>query len=447
MLKQKRKKLSNRLLSLGLILASFICIIFIGALLLCCPFSQKGDGLTFIDALFTATSAVCVTGLSPVSDISSCLSLFGRIVLAVLIEIGGLGFVSIVMFIAIILGFKITFGQRLLLKEALNQDTMGGIVTLLKRIVRTAAIIQLFGTLLNFIDFFFIHRYSFMPALGYAIFHAISSFNNAGFDLFGSTSLSAFSNDILLNLSTSLMIIAGGIGFVVIFDIMQKKRIRKLSLHSKIVLSMTSALLIIGTLLFKFLNWNSVSWMEAFFLSVSTRTAGFYTFNLSQNLSDASLMIAMFFMFIGVGPVSTGGGIKVTALFVMIFSFKTFATGEAESHAFRRKISENVITKAFILSSFAFAFILMISVIVSIIEQSSGFRFEEVIFEVFSAFSTTGLSLGITPALHWSSKVILCITMFVGRLGPITFISMFNRNANSIDKDSIRYVEENIIIG
>lgn len=445
-MEHRKKKISNRMTSLGIILLSFLGIILIGAVLLSCPFAQKGDGLRFVDAFFISTSAVCVTGLSPVIDISECLNLFGRIVLALLIEIGGLGFVTFVMFIAIILGFKISFGQRLLIKEALNQDAVGGIVVLLKKIVFTAIGIQLFGTILNFIDFFFLHHLSFSSSLGYAIFHAISSFNNAGFDLFGSSSLMAYTDDLLLNFSTCLMIITGGIGFIVIFDIVQKKKFSKLTLHSKVVLTTTAFLLLVGTLLYKLLNWNELTWIQSFFMSVTSRTAGFYSVDMATHLSYASVTLTLFLMFVGAAPASTGGGIKVTTLFTMFSSFRSFATGSNESHAFRRKIQDQQIIKAFVLSTFAFAFIILIIAILFAIEGQK-YSFGAVVFEVVSAFSTTGLSLGITPSLTSASKILLCIAMFVGRLGPITFISLFQRNANSTDKDSVRFVEENIIIG
>lgn len=447
MIKKVKRKGSSRVFALMMILMSFASIILVGTLLLSLPISHRGDGLSIVDAFFVATSAVCVTGLSPVSNISSCLNIFGRIILAILIEIGGLGFVSIVMFIAIIFGFKISYGQRLLLKEALNQDTIGGIVQLLKKIVLTAIIIQSIGALFNFVDFLFVHKFSLIDSFGYGIFHAISSFNNAGFDLFGDSSLVIFHDDVLFNLTTSLMIISGGIGFIVIFDILQKRRLRKLSIHSKIVLLMTTILLAFGTISFKLLNWDKISLLEAFFLSVSTRTAGFYTFDLSI-LNNASIQIAIILMFFGASSVSTGGGVKVTTLFTMLASFARFATGSNETHAFKRKIPEQQVNKSFILTTFALAIILIVSIILSISEQNNDIiTFRSIIFECFSAFGTVGLTLGITTALNSFSKIILCVLMFVGRLGPITFISMFSRNANVTQKGDIGYVEENIVIG
>ncbi len=446
---KKFKKIKfSRLHSLGLILSSFLIIILIGSILLVLPVASNGDSISFIDALFISTSAICVTGLSPVSSVADTLSIFGKVVLAVLIEIGGLGFVTIVMFIAIIFGFKVTFGQRLILKEALNQDTLGGVVILLKKIIFTAFIIQSFGIILCFIDLYFVHQYGIIEALGYSIFHIISSFNNAGFDIFGSTSLVQFRGDSLFILNTAMMIIAGGLGFIVMFDIGQKSSFKRLSLHSKVVLTMTLVLLVFGTLSFKFLNWNEFSWLDAFFMSTSFRTAGFYLIN-PATFNNASLLIAMALMFFGVGPASTGGGVKITTLFTLTASLIKFATGSNQTHAFKRRISEQSVIKAFILTTFAFFFIIIISFILSISERNNeAASFTAIIFECISAFSTTGFSLNLTTTLSTFSKFMICILMFVGRLGPITFISLFNRNANVANKkDSIGYVEENIIIG
>lgn len=440
-----RKKGLSKFISLGIILLSFLVIIFIGGLLLALPISHNNGNVSFIDALMISTSAVSVTGLTPISDIAGTFNIFGKIVIAILIEIGGLGLVSLVMFIAVILGFKISFGQRLIIKEALNQDAIGGIVQLLKKIVITAVLIQSFGAFFIFIDLYFIHHFPFIDSIGYSIFHAISSFNNAGFDIFGSTSLSAFRGDYLFNISTMLMIIFGGIGFIVIFDIIQKRSLKKLSLHSKIVLSMTAFLLFFGTIMIKILNWSNISWLDAAFLSVSSRTAGFYNFDL-QTLSYSSILIIILLMFIGAAPASTGGGIKVTTFFTMITSFKMFAIGENDNHAFKRKIPPQQIVRAFILSIFAIFITIFISFFIFVFEGSS-FPFDQVLFESFSAFATVGLSLGITPQLTIGSKIMLCLLMYIGRLGPITFISLFNRNNSPVSKDSVQYVEENIIIG
>lgn len=441
------KKLKNkiRLSPFIFIFLSFLIVIFIGSFLLWLPISQTDNKLSYIDSLFLSTSAICVTGLTPVSNLAEHLNIFGRVILSILIEIGGLGIVSIMMFIAILFGFKITFNQRSLLKEALNQNEAGGIVSMLIKIVSTALIIQFVGFILNFISLYFIEHLSFAESLGYGLFHAISSFNNAGFDLFGSSSLINYSNNYLLMFSTCLMIFLGGIGFIVIFDIIQKRSIRKLSLHSKIVLTMSLVLLVVGTLLIKLLNFDTISLHDAIFLSFSLRTAGFTTVDLN-NLSLASQIIMFILMFVGAGSASTGGGIKVSTFFVLILSFKNFARGNKDIHVFKRQIPNDQVSKAFILTSFSIFFIMIISTLLATIEKNN-FNLLQILFEVISGFGTVGLSLGVTPLLSVLSKLIICVTMFTGRLGPLLFISLFHQKHEVIQKDQVGYVEENVIIG
>ena len=427
------------------IFLSFLIVIFIGSFLLWLPISQTENRLSYLDSLFLSTSAICVTGLTPVSNLADHLSIFGRIILSILIEIGGLGIVSIMMFIAILFGFKITFNQRSLLKEALNQNEVGGIVNMLIKIVSTALIIQFVGFILNFISLYFIEHLSFAESLGYGLFHAISSFNNAGFDLFGSSSLINYSNNYLLMFSTCLMIFLGGIGFIVIFDIIQKRSIRKLSLHSKIVLTMSAILLVVGTLLIKLLNFGTISLHDAIFLSFSLRTAGFTTVDLN-NLSLASQIIMFILMFVGAGSASTGGGIKVSTFFVLILAFKNFAQGNKDIHVFKRQIPNDQVSKAFILTSFSTFFIIIISTIIATIEKNN-FNLLQIFFEVVSGFGTVGLSLSVTPLLSSLSKLVICVTMFTGRLGPLLFISLFHKKHEVIKKDQVGFVEENVIIG
>lgn len=441
------KKLKNkiRLSPFIFIFLSFLIVIFIGSFILWLPISQTDNKLSYIDSLFLSTSAICVTGLTPVSNLAEHLNIFGRVILAILIEIGGLGIVSIMMFIAILFGFKITFNQRSLLKEALNQNEVGGIVNMLIKIVTTALIIQFIGFILNFISLYFIEHLSLAESIGYGLFHAISSFNNAGFDLFGSSSLINYSNNYLFMFSICLMIFLGGIGFIVIFDIIQKRSFRKLSLHSKIVLTMSIILLVVDALLIKLLNFDSISLHDAIFLSFSLRTAGFTTVDLN-NLSLASQIIMFIFMFVGAGSASTGGGIKVSTFFVLILAFKNYAQGNKDIHVFKRQIPSDQVSKAFILTSFSTFFIIIISTIIATIEKNN-FNLLQIFFEVVSGFGTVGLSLSVTPLLSSLSKLVICVTMFTGRLGPLLFISLFHKKHEVIKKDQVGFVEENVIIG
>ena len=441
------KKLKNkiRLSPFIFIFLSFLIVIFIGSFLLWLPISQTDNKLSYIDSLFLSTSAICVTGLTPVSNLAEHLNIFGRLILAILIEIGGLGIVSIMMFIAILFGFKITFNQRSLLKEALNQNEVGGIVNMLIKIVTTALIIQFIGFILNFISLYFIEHLSLAESIGYGLFHAISSFNNAGFDLFGSSSLINYSNNYLFMFSICLMIFLGGIGFIVIFDIIQKRSLRKLSLHSKIVLTMSIILLVVGALLIKLLNFDTISLHDAIFLSFSLRTAGFTTVDLN-NLSLASQIIMFIFMFVGAGSASTGGGIKVSTFFVLILAFKNYAQCNKDIHVFKRQIPNDQVSKAFILTSFSTFFIIIVSTIIATIEKNN-FNLLQIFFEVVSGFGTVGLTLSVTPLLSTLSKLVICVTMFTGRLGPLLFISLFHKKHEVIKKDQVGFVEENVIIG
>ena len=221
------------------------------------------------------------------------------------------------------------------------------------------------------------------------------------------------------------MIIFVGIGFIVIFDVIQKRgRFKRLNFHSKIAITTTLVLLVFGTLIYKLCNFNEFTWLESFFLSVTTRTAGFTTIDLANKLNHAMVIFTVFLMFVGASPASTGGGIKTITFFTLVTSVKCFALGEPQIHAFNRKISGQQILKAYIL-----------------------YTLEEIIFETVSAFGTVGLSLSVTPSLSAASKLILCLTMFVGRLGPVTFISFFNNRFTDTSVGSLRYVEGNVIIG
>ncbi len=439
--KQSKKKLTPFLL----LLSSFLILILIGTILLLLPISLKnGNSISFVDSLFISTSAVCVTGLVstpiPVSDLFSP---FGHVVLVFLMEVGGLGFVTIFMFFFSMLGKKIGISTSVLLKEALNQNSYANMLPLVKKIVLTSFTIQLFGAILNY---FALLQLGFDPlnAIPYSLFHACSSFNNAGFDIFGNASLSMYKDNFLLMFSTSILIIFGGLGFVCIFDVLQKRSLKKLSLHTKIVFKATFLILVIGSLLTKFTNWDTISWSDAILQTIFARTAGFYTVDMAS-LRNASLMILMFIMFIGGSPSSCAGGIKTTSLYTMVKAVLSFAFGNKRTHSHYREISNESIFKAFVLAVVAFAFVLIMSTIIMIIEVNIPFK--DVLFESVSAFATVGTSLGITPELSWGSKLLLCVLMYFGRLGPITFISLLNRHAFATSDDPVRYVEEKIIIG
>lgn len=439
----------SKLTPLAIIALSFIGIIVVGALLLKLPIStQTEESLGWIDSFFISTSAVCVTGLSTIPDLSITLSVFGKIVLALLIQIGGLGIVTIAIYVLVILGIKIGVTERYVIKEALNQHSLSGVVKLVRSIIITSFIIEFFGMIINFIVFIQYPDLGFWKSLGLSAFHSISSFNNAGFDILGDSSLQAYSSNILLNLNTMFLIIVGGIGFIVIRDVLSKKKWSQLSLYSKIVLKTTLFLIIFGTIIVKVFEWNNVTWLQAIFTSVTTRTAGFSTIDMNL-FSFSTLMVIMVFMFIGASPNSTGGGVKTTTIYIIFKSILSFLKGKP-TIINKRKIEDSARTKAFTLAGLALFSIFVVFVILSKIEQNNpnhNMTFVKLLFETFSAFGTVGLSMGITPYLMPVSKLLISVLMFLGRLGPITIFGVMNKNWGHPQTSTVVYAPVKIIIG
>ncbi|MBU1144361.1 MAG: H(+)-transporting ATPase [Firmicutes bacterium] len=439
----KKKKLSP----LVIIVMSFLGIIFIGIILFKMPFSvQEGQFISWVDAIFLSTSAVCVTGLSTISDLSITLSVFGKFVLALLIQIGGIGIVTIAIYVLVILGIKIGVTERYVLKEALNQYSISGMVRLVRSIVFTTLIIEFFGMIINFTVF--IQDFEFFKALGLSAFHSISSFNNAGFDILGDTSLMAYKSNIILNINTMLMIVIGGIGFIVIQDILKKRKWKNLTLYSKIVIKTTLFLIVTGAVIIFVFEYKNVTFLQAIFQSITTRTAGFSTIDMNL-FSYSTLAVIMVFMFIGASPNSTGGGIKTTTFYVIFRSTISFLRGKP-TIVKNRKIDDDTRAKAFTLALLAMASTFIVFIAVSQIETHNPnyeMPFIKVLFETISAFGTVGLSMGITPFLMPASKVILSLLMFLGRLGPITIFGIVNRNWGHPYVSSVDYAPEKILVG
>lgn len=427
-----RKKMTpGRFIMLG-----FLSVIAIGTLLLSLPIALKDyNDYSFIDTLFTSASAVCVTGLAPF-DIADTYTVFGQVIMALLIQTGGLGITSIGVGLIMLTGKKVQLRQRSLAKEALNYNSFHGIMPLIRAVLATTLTFEGIGALLSFTVF--IQRYPFWKAVGVSIFHSVSSFNNAGFDIFGGgKSMTGFSDNIPLNLITCFLIITGGVGFVVIKEISETKKIKKLSLHSKTVISMTVTLLVIGTVLIKLTS--NVSWLQSFFMSTSARTAGFTTVSLAA-ISNAALFVIIVLMVIGASPGSTGGGIKTTTFFVLLIAlFSTSA--ERSPSAFKRKIKSDVIFKAFVIVTLALLIIITSVFLLCISEKDM--NFSALFFEAVSAFSTAGLSTGITTDVSVFGKAVLICTMFIGRVGPLTMASLWIFKKPS----GIEYAEESITVG
>lgn len=447
---KKRLKKTNPYL---IIILSFVGVIVIGCVLLALPAaSSTGKSIGFVNALFMATSAVCVTGLSVVT-VGVDFTFFGKAVMAFLMETGGLSFITIAVFFFTMLGARIGVTDRFIIREALNQSSVKGLVALIRRIVFISVSIQLAGALINTFEFV---KYFETPgkAIGVSVFHSVAAFNNAGFDIFGSSSMIPFRDSVLINTTTMVLIFLGSIGFIVIDDIFRKKSWKKLTLHSKIVFTTTVILIVSGTLLIKLtLRDPSFTWLQAAFSSVTCRTAGFTTYDLANLRSyPASYIIFILLMIIGASPCSTGGGIKTTTAAVMILSMLSYARGRSPE-VFKRKIGEAQIFKAYVLIGLCILVVSVGTFLVSAIQPdmllADGTKagFAEILFEVASAFSTTGLSMGITTALNSANRVLFCLIMFCGRLGPLTIIGVVNNNWMSKSKEAVQYVEENIIIG
>ncbi len=415
----------------------FLTIIAIGTALLCLPVSRKpGSGVSFIDSMFVSVSAVCVTGLTTV-DIATSFTVFGRFVIAVLIPLGGLGFATFTLFILTILGRKLSFSSMSLAKEAMNFDSGKGIVPLVSSVVRYAFSIELSGAVLLFFPYYRMNG-SIVKSIGMGLFHSVSAFNNAGFDLNGNfSSLSVFHGNVYVNVVISLLIVLGGLGFFVINDILHQRRWGKLSFHTKIVLMMTAILIVGGTAL---LLLGGTGLLDSFFLSVSARTAGFST-TAMENLSGSSSLVMIFLMFIGANPGSTGGGVKTTTIFVIFTAMAAMITGKKPT-AFRRRIGQDSIVKALTVFVMGIITILIATFFVMLIE---GDRFStlDILFEIVSAAATVGLSRSLTPLLGTASRLIVMAVMFIGRLGPLTVVTMFTKEKT----ERLEYIEESVLIG
>lgn len=426
----------------------FAGIILLGALLLTTPAASAAGQMTpFIDALFTATSAVCVTGLVVV-DTGTHYSLFGQLVIIGLIQAGGFGFMVLATLMALLVGKKIQLRERLIMQEALNQLTVSGVVRLTKYIIKASLLIEFIGgTLLA------VHWY---PELGlkgiyFGYWHAVSSFCNAGFDLFGGfQSLTGYVDDITVNLTVSFLIILGGIGFTVLDDVWTNRKFSKFSLHTKIVLVTTLFLIVFGTVVIFALEYQNEATLGnlslqgkvlgSYFQSVTPRTAGYNTVDIGK-METATLFFIIILMFIGASPGSTGGGVKTSTLVVLVSAMLALATGREDAELFKRRIPQSLVYKAFSLVLLAAVLVISVTMALSITEQAP---FLNILFEVVSAFGTVGLTTGITTSLSSPGKLLLILTMFAGRIGPATLalaLALKSRDTH------IKYPEGKIIIG
>ena len=396
---------------------------------------KPGAEVAYIDALFTSTSAVCVTGLIAI-DVYDHFTVFGQAVVAALIQVGGLGVTSVGVGLILAAGKRVSIKGRLLVKEALNVDSFKGMVRLVKAVLLVTLCFEGTGVVLSFLVF--IQDYPFGRALWTSVFHSIAAFNNSGFDILGGLrNLIPYQSDVLLNLTTCGLIIFGGLGFLVILDIKKCRCFKKLTFHSKAVITTTAALLLIGTVLLK--ATEDMSWLGAFFHSVSARTAGFSTYAMGD-LTNAGLFTLTVLMFIGASPGSTGGGIKTTTFFALMQEVRSVFT-KRRPGAFRRSLPAETMSKASVIALLSLLVVCCGTFLLCILEPEC--TFIQLVFEVVSAFGTVGLSTGITPGLCVASKLIIILTMYIGRVGAFTLLSVW------IDRPEAgsRYTEESITIG
>lgn len=445
---------------LNLPLLSFALLIIMGTILLMLPAAVNGPRLSPVDALFTATSATCVTGLVVV-DTGSRLSLFGQWVVLVLIQCGGLGIMTFSTVLIMLMTGRFSFMQRSVIQDTFTHSPDTRLPSLVLHVVIFTLVLEAAGATLLFLRFSGMYHPG--RALYFAVFHAISAYCNAGFCLY-SHNLMDFSSDPLVSLTVALLIICGGIGFLVMLELKRvlfrshkARRARRFSVHSKLVLTLTALLLIAGTLGFLTLEWNKsmaglslpAKVLSAFFQSVTTRTAGFNTLHFGK-MANVTLLFTILFMFIGAASGSTGGGIKVNTLGVLFALSRSRLRGEEATSIFRRTLTAETVGRAIsvfvvaVIVIYAATMALTVSELGTTIHEESRGLFLELLFEVVSAFGTVGLSVGITSQLSTLGKLILVVVMFVGRLGPLSIaVALSGREPRS----RIQYAEENVMIG
>ncbi|AYE35557.1 TrkH family potassium uptake protein [Clostridium septicum] len=442
-LKKKIKLNGVQILALG-----FLSFILLGGIILSLPISSASkESTNFLDALFTSTSAVCVTGLVTLNT-SAHWSTFGQTIIMMLIEIGGLGFMSFTTLIAIMIGKKITLRERLVMQEAMNTFNLQGLVSMVRYVFGFTFAVQLFGALLMSTQF--IPQYGLKTGIFYSIFHSISAFCNAGFDLFGN-SLVGYSSNVVIILVISALIIISGIGFTVWLEIYHYKSGKKLTVHAKIVILMTLVLIFGGTILmfiFEIRNPATLGSMNfkdkvlnAFFASVSPRTAGFNSVPLAD-MTMAGKFLTILLMFIGGSPGSTAGGLKTSTFGIIILTVISVIKGREDTEVFGRRFSKELVYKAFALLFIGVGLIIVVTMMLSYTEV--GATFMDLLYETTSAFGTVGLTTGLTPNLSKIGKVLIMLMMYFGRVGPLTVALALTRRRK---KSGYKYPEGKILIG
>lgn len=458
MIRRFYKLNTSQIITLG-----FAGVIFVGGIILWMPFcTVPGEKTSFTDAMFTATTCICVTGLVTVVTATHW-TIIGKIVILILIQIGGIGVIALTNLIFLSLHKKISMRNRRMIQESYNLDQMSGLVKVVRRVVLCVFGAEAIGALLY--SFCFIPQFGFAEGIAQSVFTAVSAFCNAGIDILGETSLAPYVNNPLVNFTTMGLIVSAGLGFIVWWDIWDKikkaakkeispgRMFKTLRLHSKLVITMTAALILGGTfLIFLFEYKNPATFrgksigeglMAAAFQSVTTRTAGFFTIDQTQ-FGNATIVLCLLLMFIGGSPMGTAGGVKTTSIAVMVMTLVANLRGKKDVEVYGRKVRNSYIRSAVVVVGIGFSVLLVMTLLLSASEH--GVPLEDILYEVTSALGTVGLSRNLTPKLSLMGKWIIIITMYLGRIGPLTLGSAVISHSQK-RPESTHLAEEDIMIG
>lgn len=447
-----------------LVILSFVMIIIVGGVLLMMPFTRTDHQFgNFLDSIFLATSAACVTGLNSFAQgIGEEFNFGGQLIIMLLIQLGGLGFITFLTFFITLFAKKLQFKDRLFVSLMVNSEDVAEVVTFVRNIIIISFSFELLGFILG-LPVFLPNCDTILQGLWYSLFHSVSAYNNAGFDLFGSASLIRDATPFMSRLSgwgyyylcsyIMFLIVAGGISFLVVIDIFTRKKFKQLRVFTKVSLMMTAILLTLGFVVF-FMSEGFKSPFNALFQSVTCRTAGFATVN-QDDLSVIGKIFSCFLMFFGGNPLGTAGGVKTTTLYIIVLAMVCYVTGKKEVTSFHRKYSSSLIVKAMSLVLLAIVTIFVSYIAVYSFENKldvtmiglNSNKSACLIFEVFSAFGTVGVTTGVTPYLSIGSKIVLIMLMFIGRLGPFTFFQLLGSKMKFDEQGKYKYIEEDFLIG
>lgn len=450
-----QRLLARMLTPSRIFMLSFAAAIFLGALLLYLPFSNSHKPLSFVDALFTSASAVCVTGLASI-DIGKDLSFTGQIITLALLQVGGLGIITFSVILFGLMGRGVSFKGREIAQSAFLHTPRRDFLVIIKWVFISTFIIESLGTLILFLRF--LAEFPVGRSFYLALYHAVSAFNNCGYSLF-SNNMMSYQGDWTINVTMMLLIVLGGIGFIVQYEVLMKLRgkQKRLSVHTKIVLLMTGILILVGTALFYLFEVNhtikgmplNVQILVSLFQAINPRTSGFNTVDLAQ-LTNATLLLIIILMFIGASPGSTGGGIKTTSFTLLLIMIWNRLRGSEQVNVFNRTIPAEILTRTLAIIFTSAFFVFLITSVLLLWGRDAGLHpaetrhfFVEYLFETVSAFGTVGLSMNVTPKLNDVQKMAIVIMMFAGRVGPLTLaFSWYSRR-----KKGLTYAEEPVMVG